>query len=188
VTPEEQAAETVQLAEAAKQSRTYTAEEFKELVAQRDEVKKKLREREDADKKAADAKLLEEGKLKEALEAKDRELSEYKDIKGKLKRFEDAEAARKEKLLKSLPEKKRELYAGVDVSVLEDIVNEFAAEKPPKGSKAGTTEGITNFRDMTELERQELKKTNPSKWWEEFSHYWKEKNGSGPPISYKPQG
>jgi hypothetical protein len=61
------------------QEHTSAAEaELKKVIAERDKAKAKLREREEEDRKAADAKTIEEGKIKELLASRDAEVAELK--------------------------------------------------------------------------------------------------------------
>lgn len=82
--------------ETPQEPKTYSEEEFKKAVAERDKAKTKLREREEEDRKAAEAKTIEDGKLKEVLAARDAELTELR------KKIDAVEAARQERRAKAL--------------------------------------------------------------------------------------
>jgi hypothetical protein len=56
----------------------YEESQMKEVIAGRDEAKRKLREREESDKKAADAKLIEDGRVAELLKQREAELKQEK--------------------------------------------------------------------------------------------------------------
>jgi hypothetical protein len=189
VTPEEQAAEVarIQAAEAATKSRTYSESEFKEVVAARDEAKRKLREREEAEQKIQQAKLLEEGKLKELLEAKNKEIESLSNLKDKLAKFEEREAKRaeveakhKESLLAKLPEEKRTLYADVPLEALEDVVQSLTQPDPTKGFKPGSSTPDKKYEDYTQEELTELKAKNPEAYRLLYREYYKTKTGRYP--------
>jgi septal ring factor EnvC (AmiA/AmiB activator) len=68
--------------------------ELKKVIAERDKAKAKLREREEEDRKAAEAKAIEEGKLKELLTARDTELAELKKYRESVEADRMAQKAR----------------------------------------------------------------------------------------------
>lgn len=68
--------------------------ELKKVIAERDKAKAKLREREEEDRKALEAKALEEGKLKELLTSKENELSELKKFKDSVEAERQAQRAK----------------------------------------------------------------------------------------------
>ena len=53
-------------------TKSYSEEEFKAVVAQRDEIKKKLRDIEEAERKVSEAKKVEDGRAKELLAEKEK--------------------------------------------------------------------------------------------------------------------
>lgn len=162
--------------------KTYSEEVVKELIAQRDEVKRKLREREEADKKVTESKLLEEGKLKELLAAKEKELSDLAPLKDKVAKYEAMEQAQREKLLKELPKEKRELYASVPTEVLQDMVEQLKVKETTTVSKPGTADADKSFEDFTSEEIEDMKGTNPDRYKKLFREYYKKKNGRYPPF------
>ena len=180
-TPEELAAEAAAAADAAsKQVKTYSEEQFKELIAERDKAKDKLRKIEDAAKKAEEAKLIEDGKLKEALALKEKELAEALALKEELEKFRAADAARKEALLKELPEGKREIYKNLSTDQLSDIVETLNAGSPNQGVRQGPGEKSKDFDLMTFEEKGELKQKNPTLYENLFKESYKRKNGVYP--------
>ena len=193
MTPEEQAAETARVAaaeaarKAAESARTYSESEFKEVIAARDEAKRKLREREEAEEKIKQAKLLEEGKLKELLEAKQKELESLQPLKDKLAKLEakeaqllEAEAKRKESLLAKLPEEKRKLYSEASLSILEDIVASLAQVDPTKGLKPGTSQPDKAYDSYSQEDLAELKVSNFPAWNLLYREHFKKLNGRYP--------
>lgn len=162
--------------------KTYSEEAFREVIAARDAAKAKLREREEADKKATDAKLLEEGKLKELLAAKETEIGALQGLKDKVAKYEAAEAAQREKLLKELPKEKRDLYAGVSLEVLQDVVEQVKKPTAPGASKPGSSEADKSYEDMTDEERTEMQSESPDKYKRLYREYYKKKNGKYPPF------
>ena len=192
MTPEETAVEAARVAaEAAKKAaevaRTYSESEFKEVIAARDEAKRKLREREEIEEKAKQAKLLEEGKLKELLQAKEKELEGLDSLKEKLRKLEEkesrlleAEAKRKEALLQKLPEEKRKLYSEASLSILEDIVQSLSTPDPTKGSKPGNSEASKTYESYTQEELAEMKQTNPDGYNALYREYFKKRTGKYP--------
>jgi hypothetical protein len=163
-------------------ARTYSESEFKELIAQRDAVKNKLREREEADKKASDAKLLEEGKLKDLLTAREKELADLAPLKDKVAKYEAAETAQREKLLKEIPKEKRDLYASVSLEVLQDMVEQLKAKEGTTASKPGSSDADKTFEDFTSEEIQELKAKSPDRYAKLYREFYKKKNGRYPPF------
>lgn len=193
MTPEEQAAEAAKVAaaeaarKAAEAVRTYSESEFKEVIAARDEAKRKLREREEIEEKAKQAKLLEEGKLKELLEAKQKEIESLSALKEKLAKFEEREAKRaeaeakhKEALLAKLPEEKRPLYKDVPIEALEDVVQSLSPGDPTKPSKPGSSEADKKWEDYTQEDLAEMKSKNFDRWKALYREYYKSKTGRYP--------
>jgi hypothetical protein len=68
----------------------YEESVVKDIIAGRDEAKRKLREREEADKKASEAKMIEEGKLKDLLAQRDAELAQERQTARQLQERADA--------------------------------------------------------------------------------------------------
>jgi beta-galactosidase/beta-glucuronidase len=167
-------------------SRTYSESEFKEVIAQRQALKDQLRAREEADKKTSDAKLLEEGKLKELLEAREKRLAELEGLEGKLKTYEAADAARREDLLKELPKEKRELYQTASEAVIRDAVelHKSATGEPTQARKQGKLNEGRKYADYTNAEILELKSQNPELYRTLYREWYKSKNGTEPPAQF----
>lgn len=163
--------------------RTYSESEFKELVAQRQALKDQLRKREEDDKKVADAKLADEGKLKELLVIKEKELSDLAPLKDKLAKYEAMEEAQREKLLKELPKEKRDLYASVPTEVLQDMVEQLKKPNGTAVSKPSSSDADKTYEDYTSEEISEMKQSAPERAKKLFNEWYKKKNGRYPPFS-----
>jgi chromosome segregation ATPase len=104
---------TVQAAEAAVQQQTekqksYSEEEFKKLIGERDKAKERLRLIDEAAKKAAEEKQISEGKAQELLAEKQKRLDE---LEAKAKLYEDQERTLRESLLGKLNDEADKLVA-----------------------------------------------------------------------------
>lgn len=62
----------------------YNEDQFKEVIASRDEAKRKLREHDEAEKKAKDEKMIADGKLQELLKEREDELAQERQAKAQL--------------------------------------------------------------------------------------------------------
>lgn len=166
--------------------KTYSEEVVKELIAQRDEVKRKLREREEADKKVTDAKLQEEGRYKELLEAKEKRLAELEGLAKEVEAYRQADADRREALLKELPKEKRELYQTASEAVIRDAVelHKSADGKPTPARKAGVSGEGRKYTDYSSAELLELKSQNPDLYRTLYREWYKGKYGTEPPASF----
>ena len=162
------------------QPKVYSEEYLKEVIAERDKAKNKLRAIENEKRKAEESKLIEEGKLKEALALKDKELQEAQALKDELEKYRAADAARKEDLLKKLPESKREKYSQLSTDLLSDLISELEAAVPNQGPKPGSGEKSKDFDLMTFEEKGELKQKNPTLYENLFKESYKRKNGCYP--------
>ena len=108
---------------------TSTADaEKKELIAQRDKLKAKLRDFEEKDKKALEDKAIEEGKLKEVLASRDAELSE---LRQKVAAVETARQADRQRALDKVvdPEFKKFAETMSDASTILEFVDKLAEKK-----------------------------------------------------------
>lgn len=129
--------------------RTYSDEAFKQLIAERDEAKKKARAYEEAEKKLADEKLLSEGKAKELLEAREKELA---DVKLKAEALEKAEAERKQRLIGLITsESIKGIAQKLTSNEIEALVKEQEQKVKTDAGKHPTTglldEEVKDFRD-----------------------------------------
>ena len=166
-----------------KQSKTYSEEAFKELIAERDKAKKQLRAIEDAQKKADEAKLVEAGKLKEALDIKEREIAELLPLKDEIERYRAQDQARHDALLEQIPEAKREIYKSLSSEQLAALVEEFKQPDPTPGKRPGKGVAERDFSELTSEERLELKSSHPKEYASRFREWYKKKNGVYPPFT-----
>lgn len=136
MTPEEQAVAdaTKAKADAEASKKTYTEEQMKELIAERDKAKEKLRKIDEDRKKFEDAKLIEEGKTKELLAQRDAELVEAR------KEAEEAKAYKAQKLqslMSMLSDDDKEFAEGMNLEKLEKFVEKQTKTtqqaNPPNG-------------------------------------------------------
>jgi hypothetical protein len=88
--------------------RSYSEEEFKKLVSERDKAKERLRLIDEAAKKAEEEKLVTEGKAKELLAQKEAELS---DLKAKATAYEEQERTLRESMTAKLTDEADKLVA-----------------------------------------------------------------------------
>ncbi len=163
MTTEEQAAADAAKAKAdaeanKNQSKVYSEEEFKKLVAERDKAKEKLRARDEEDKKVADQKAIDEGRTKELLLQREQELL---DVKKKNVVFEEQQAKLRQGLLdkitdpslKALAEKLPEI---ADVQVFVDLHTKTPSktygDKSP-GAKVEFADQVKGFKSIKELEK-----------------------------------
>ena len=182
-TPEELAAEVAAAEVAGNKSKTYSEEAFKELIAERDKAKKQLRAIEDAQRKTDEAKLVEAGKLREALDLKEVELKELLPLKEEIERYRAQELARHDALLEQLPEAKRALYKDLSSEQLAGLVEEFKTPDPTKGIRPGKGAADKDFSELTSEEKTELKSKNPAEYSHRFREWYKKKNGVYPPFT-----
>lgn len=79
--------------------KTWSDDEVKKIIAERDKAKEKLRVQDEEKRKAEEAKAIEEGKLKEVLASKETLLAE---VQAKLTAYQEAEKADRETLLSQI--------------------------------------------------------------------------------------
>jgi membrane protein involved in colicin uptake len=144
-------------AKANEQQKTYPEAYVKQLIAERDKAKDKARKVEEAEKKALEAKAIEEGKIKEVLAQRESEIAAARE---KLTKYEEMETKRREGLISQLPDDKKELYSSVGTDVLEDLVNTLTKRDSTKGTGPGRTnpampdsygEALLDSKKMAEL-------------------------------------
>jgi hypothetical protein len=82
-------------------SKSYSEEEFKKVIEERDKAKEKARKYEEADKKAAEQKAVEEGRIKELLTQREAELDA---VKKKAEAYEAQQSKLRESLIAKLPD------------------------------------------------------------------------------------
>jgi hypothetical protein len=79
--------------------KTFSEEEFKKVIAERDKAKERLRKIEEDEKKAAETKAIEEGRIKEVLASTEAKLVE---AEKKAKAYEESQAKLREKALANI--------------------------------------------------------------------------------------
>ena len=123
-------------------SKTYSEEEFKKVVAERQEVKEKLRKIEEEKKADAEKKALEEGKLKELLEAKNAELETERkarqEASSKAEKYEEQQKLLREQALSRIPDEQMRSIAG-KLPDLSDVV--AFADKYESENRGGPANG-----------------------------------------------
>jgi hypothetical protein len=127
--------------------------ELKKVIAERDKAKAKLREREEEDRKALEAKAIEEGKLKELLTARDAELSELKKYRESVEADRQAQKAR---ALEKVPESYRKFADKMsDAAEINEFLETLNVGKlTTHNSKAPTTAPEKpKFRDFRSWEQ-----------------------------------
>jgi len=134
--------------------------EKKEIIAQRDKLKAKLREIEDKDKKAAEDKAIEEGKLKDVLTNTQAQLA---DAQKKLETVEAVRVARRQKVLDGIADANLKKFA----------------------DKMGDAEDIQEFLDTlstTKITTHNAQRPNggpPEKKYKDAREYLQEQQGGG---------
>ena len=136
--------------------RNYSEGEFKEVVDQRQTLKRKLEQYEKADAKrkeeaeaAAKEKAIAEGDMKAVLEAQEQEL---KTLKEKAERYEDQEKQMRKDLIGKLSDDTDKKVAKdiSSVATLQEFVNARSEDKtvpdPSKGSPGGPKLDIRGFK------------------------------------------
>jgi hypothetical protein len=168
------------------QPKTYPEEVVKELIAARDELKRKLRDHDDAKKKSEEQKLAEAGKLQELLQAKDKELAELMPLKEEIEQYRKEKAEQREQLLKKIPKDDRALFEGTPLAALQKAVELYeAAEAEPTEASKPKGEGVEkDLSQMSGAEQLALKSSNPSLWAKLFSADYEKKYGRKPPPQY----
>ena len=106
-------------AEPAKQ-KTWTDDEVQKIIKERDTAKKKAQAREEQDKAAQEAKMLEEGKTKELLSQREAELAEARKEAEEAKAFKTAQ---REALLSKLSDDDKGFADGMSLDKLQRFVD-----------------------------------------------------------------
>lgn len=122
---------------------------FKEVNDQRKALEDKLKEREDADKKSADAKLIEEKKFDELLKQREAELatrrSEIASLQEKAKAYEEEQTALREQALAKIQDESLRTIAAKLPSTADIIAfGERTAPKPGPSDAKGRPVGPEN--------------------------------------------
>jgi hypothetical protein len=106
-------------AEPAKQ-KVWTDDEVQKIIKERDSAKKKAQAREEQDKAAQEAKMLEEGKTKELLAQREAELAEARKESEEAKAFKTAQ---RNALLSKLSDDDKEFVEGMSLDKLQRFVD-----------------------------------------------------------------
>lgn len=128
----------------------------------------KENERKAAEAKAAEDKLIADGKSKELAESLQKELAETKSLAEAQKaKLDKVEADRRKELIARLPQDKAKNYETVPLDILETIAADFAAA-PASGNSQGNDRGggsggsELTLEGMSLTQLYELMKTNPT--------------------------
>ena len=141
-------------AEASKSAtKTYSEEQFKELIVERDKAKDKLRKIEEDRKKAEEAKAIEEGKLKEVLASKEAELAV---ANKKAEAYEAQQQKLRESYLSKLSDEDKELASDIhDLDKLKKFVDKITPQQAESKSqekwKPGSKVDKPTFKNATEF-------------------------------------
>jgi PAB1-binding protein PBP1 len=160
LTPEQQALVQAQIAEATKKANAEAAAARVKLKELKDAEEAKIAEQQKA-----------QGQFKELYEKTKAELDSAKPLLETLEaKYATLEASRKGELLARLPQDKRESYKDFPLDILEKIATDFGgnASAPANslGSVSGSQPSVTGanatFDALTDEQREQLLKTNPS--------------------------
>ena len=161
------------------QSKTYSEAEFKEVVQQRQELKKKLAAFETAEQEKARKLLEEKGEYETVLKQKDSELESFK---SKAEQYEKFVNEIKEDLLSQLSKEHQEIASVLGLEELRKYVklNAKAAAVSTDVTRAGGN-GILDlsgkkFDDLSHKEKLDLRRSNPA----QYSKLFEEKHGIKP--------
>lgn len=138
-----------------KQQKVWTDDEVQKIIKERDAAKKKAQAKEDAEKAALEAKMIEEGKTKELLAQREAELA------AALKEAEEArqfKTAKRESLLSKLSDDDKEIAAELSLDKLEKFV-----EKQTKTSPNTPPSG--KFKPGSAMEKPKFKTAAENKAW-----------------------
>ena len=144
---------TVQAAEAeaqkqAEKSKTYSEEEFKRLIGERDKAKERLRLIDEAAKKASEEKQIQEGKAQELLAEKQKRLDE---LEAKAKLYEEQQGKLRESLLGKLTDEADKI-AGEAIVDLDKLSRYVELRSQNKGEPfAGKGQGKPGKLDVSSL-------------------------------------
>jgi len=137
-------------------TKSYSEEEFKAVVAQRDEIKKKLRDIEEAERKVSEAKKVEDGKAKELLAEKEKLLEVANSQLENLKKNMDA---LRQELIGKIPDPELKALAEKlpDLADIQKLVEKSQQKSPItfQGKGAADTGGSgIKAKDMIDWQRQ----------------------------------
>jgi len=123
----------------AKDTRTYSDEEFKKVIAERDKAKERLRLIDEDARKKIEAEQLEKGEAKKLLEQKETELAELRKTK---ESYEKQQATLRDSYINALPDEADRMAAKYipDIAELKEFVDKKVKPGPPFAAKTQTKE------------------------------------------------
>ena len=147
----EEPTKTVEPSGSTTTTKTYSEEEFKKVIAERDKAKEKVRLIEEAEKKALEAKAIEEGKAKEMLAAKDAELAT---VKAKAEAYEAMQEKLKKQALEKVPPELRHIAEKLSAEDALEFADKLSTNKvKPFTEKGAPHAEPQKFTSATEWER-----------------------------------
>lgn len=134
--------ETTDVVTEKKQEKVWTDDEVQKIIKERDSAKKKAQAKEEAEKAALEAKMIEEGKTKELLAQREAELAE---VRKKAEEFDNYKNTKREQLLSLLSDDDKEFADGMSLDKLERFVEKQTKqpqqqESSPKWKPGGKLE------------------------------------------------
>lgn len=134
--------------------KVFSDEDFKKLTEERDKAKEKLRQRDEADKKAEEEKAKAEGKFKELLEQREKELESAKklaeELAGKATRADELEKTiREQHLTKIADPELRKMAESLATENLVVFAEKITKVVPSSGKAVGVETGgdAKNFQE-----------------------------------------
>ena len=156
----EQVAQTTESAETVDYEALYKAEiaNSKKLRKRSQDAEAQLEANAKAQTEAQEAKLIEEGKLKELLEKRDAEL---KSLKAKANEYDAMITSERESILNAMSEEDKEVFGNLPLKELKALNAKLNSQKPAQqtnqiltGMAKSNTVSNKNYADMTENERK----------------------------------
>lgn len=135
-----------------KQGKVWTDDEVQKIIKERDAAKKKAQAKEEAEKAALEAKMLEEGKTKELLAQREAELAE---AKKKAEEYDRYRTQKREALLAKLSDDDKEIAGELSLEKLEKFVekqNPKQQQDQPK-YKPGSSTQRPKFKNAEEFNK-----------------------------------
>ena len=167
--------------------KSYKESFVQKILTEKKNVEARLRAFEEEKRKAEEAKMAEDGRLKELLQAKEQQIAELSVLKDEIEGYRAVEAKRKEALLEKFPESERDLFSGLSSAQLEVLVSKLApAEEPTGAARPAGAKPAGDFDSMDNAEKLKLKLENPSVYRAKYNEWYKKKTGRLPqfdPIS-----
>lgn len=132
-------------------AKVWTDDEVQKIIKERDSAKKKVSAKEESDKAALEAKMIEEGKTKELLAQREIELAEARKEAEEAKQYKNA---KRDSLLAKLSDDDKEFVDGMSLDKLERFVEKQNQNKPIQSSapvyKPGGTIPKPKFKNAAE--------------------------------------